>query len=494
MNNLGPNCAVDKFLVLKSARDSNMFRCTNKPKCGKATCLSLVCQHCGCVPKKATEFAPIEDASIDWRKVVSHQTTLLQYPTEPVDKKRGKKDESESASEEKPDWAASIEDLPESMPQPSQEVLVAMREKSTLRAIQYIRRALLRGRETDFRNSGGDIIFLLRNAIFKGRGDVSRMADECVRRMIERWDKLDDILVEEYTDSGELLVSSECLHAKLEMHYRQQWPTLERQIELTKLSLSNKCCDDMLRFDVAQHAQMQALPINYKKEYCRACGQYARENGHASYCEHPKCVDQRIELSSSTAYDSLCEATVWTSIFRQMNIPVMRLTDNDATLEDCLALVKCARPYHSQAKLGRELFNQQCYYITHLLFILSEWGGVNLSCQAASPLRHLFIEELTFLYSNMDVVIRNKDPELVGEFLQSLYILGLRDTDHQMIKGHAFLLQTEKNNAALNGNWVASSQDFRTKYHAAYCGVIGLAPFKYTEGAKMEPQFAPFFQ
>lgn len=450
----------------------------------------------------------------------------MQYPTEPVDKKRGAKSarkslepelkvtarkagkcndplsedecESQNATSQPGEAESAVANSTKQskgppLPQPSQAELIALREQSTLRAIAYIRRALLRGREADFRNSGGDIIFLLRNAIFKGTGNVRRLADECVRRMMERWDKLEDIVVEEYTDFGELLVATECLHAKQEMHYDKYWPTIERQIELTRISLTNKCCEDMLRFDVAQHAQVSMLPVNSKLEYCFTCGQFARENGHAAYCEHPKCLDRKIPLQPSTAFDSLCEAVVWTSIFRRLGISPMQLTDNSARLEDCLSLVRPARPYKSQSVLGKELFQQQCYYITHLLFILSEWGGVNLSRQEASPHCHLFIEELSFLHANMDVVIRNKDPELVGEFLQSLWILGVKDSDQQMVKGHAYLLQSEKASASMNGCWVASSQDFRTKYHAAYCGVIGLAPFEYTKGKAMETELIQYF-
>lgn len=95
------------------------------------------------------------------------------------------------------------------------------------------------------------------------------------------------------------------------------------------------------------------------------------------------------------------------------------------------------------------------------------------------------MEEYLFLVSNMDVVIRMKDAELVGEFLQALHIL---DTPHDhpaMQKGYHFLIGAEKK-GKMRGNWVPSSAPFYQRYHAAYCGIIGLAEFVFdpTESVK----------
>ena len=82
------------------------------------------------------------------------------------------------------------------------------------------------------------------------------------------------------------------------------------------------------------------------------------------------------------------------------------------------------------------------------------------------------------MLSNMDVVIRMKDAELVGEFLQALHIL---DTPHDhpaMQKGYHFLIGAEKK-GKMRGNWVPSSAPFYQRYHAAYCGIIGLAEFVF---------------
>ncbi len=78
--------------------------------------------------------------------------------------------------------------------------------------------------------------------------------------------------------------------------------------------------------------------------------------------------------------------------------------------------MKKIRPYQSLQVLGHDAYLLQGYFITHLLFILSNWGDIKLVD------RSLFVEEYSFLTSNMQVVIDMNDPELVGEYLHVKYI------------------------------------------------------------------------
>jgi hypothetical protein len=110
-------------------------------------------------------------------------------------------------------------------------------------------------------------------------------------------------------------------------------------------------------------------------------------------------------------------------------------------MRHALALVAPIRPYRSIERLGETAWKTQCYYITHLLFVVSHWGTLplhNTSNDNASDddgdgdgngggafSCTLFIEELTFLYLNLAVAVAVGDAELVGEFLQCLWILGV---------------------------------------------------------------------
>ena len=154
-------------------------------------------------------------------------------------------------------------------------------------------------------------------------------------------------------------------------------------------------------------------------------------------------------------------------------------------------------------------------------YVYSDWGRHELRAD-------LFEEEFTFLLQNTRTVIRLADPELVGEFLHCLRIFGVgvdtraakaaasaHDDDiaraaaaedgaaagaergatratarapprpaSKLPKWHAaaelwmddgvsFLLNTERK-FGLKGSWVSDGTAFYTRYHAAYCGIVGV--------------------
>ena len=129
------------------------------------------------------------------------------------------------------------------------------------------------------------------------------------------------------------------------------------------------------------------------------------------------------------------------------------------------------RPYHSLTHLALDQYRLQLYLITHLLFILS----TRAACWYTCPLpRTPLLEEYTFLAANVDVVVQLDDPELVGEVLAGLRLLGVGDDEEGMRRGYAYLLTKEKRGKAA-GSWTSSSDAFYKRYHAAYCACIGLA-------------------
>ena len=97
------------------------------------------------------------------------------------------------------------------------------------------------------------------------------------------------------------------------------------------------------------------------------------------------------------------------------------------------------RRYQRVDELGHDFFRLQCYFVTHFIYVMSDWGRHMLQ-------RELFKEELVFISSNLaqvcireieDVllvtmswqVIFMEDPELTGEFIQCLRILGVSQMD-----------------------------------------------------------------
>lgn len=61
----------------------------------------------------------------------------------------------------------------DAIPVPNAQWILDAREALTIRAIEWLRTCMAKAKREEFAFHGGDIIFLLRNAIFKGRGEVA---------------------------------------------------------------------------------------------------------------------------------------------------------------------------------------------------------------------------------------------------------------------------------------------------------------------------------
>jgi len=364
----------------------------------------------------------------------------------------------------------------DSVPHPDGAWIEKAREELTIRAIEYIRICVARAKKHEFDFHAGDIIFLLRNAIFKGHGEVAKHARSVVSEMLERWDRSNLTIISDNSEPAHILVYTECLHAKHEMEWHPA-AELAELVRRVRSALTQHCAEDILRFDASLFTD--SLPV---QAYCHPCGEF--HAGSKGICPNPNCGGL---LRAEHDFEYLCESLVWTSVFRELGIAPVVTADAAVNFEHVLALMKFIRPYRSLEERGANSYKLQCYFITHLTFVLTKWG--------ACPLlpRDLFLEEYLFLASNMDVVIRWKDPELVGEFLAALHILHTPPTHPAMQKGYHYLLCNEKR-GKMRGNWVPAGATFYQRYHAAYCGIIGLADFQYDRNEKFDPNLVHFFE
>jgi hypothetical protein len=86
------------------------------------------------------------------------------------------------------------------------------------------------------------------------------------------------------------------------------------------------------------------------------------------------------------------------------------------TLQEVLKILPLARSYQRIDELGHNFFRLQCYFLTHLIYVFSDWGQHAVR-------RQLFAEEFEFVVRNMTYAVRIDDPEVVGEFIQCLKIM-----------------------------------------------------------------------
>jgi len=147
------------------------------------------------------------------------------------------------------------------------------------------------------------------------------------------------------------------------------------------------------------------------------------------------------------------------------------------TMGHVISVLPQMYPYLPKEQLGVDLFKQQCYFVTHLILVLSKYGRLRLP-------HHLFRAEYKLLYQNMQTIVDMNDPELVGEFVDCLAILGATERDLTVLLGRRYLLKLEIDRGG-NGRWTDTDAHFYRHYHTSWCGVVGLMEHAFSGNGPM---------
>jgi len=186
------------------------------------------------------------------------------------------------------------------------------------------------------------------------------------------------------------------------------------------------------------------------------------------------CADCNAFLRSRVDYGSLTDALVWSHLFEELQVPLI-CNNANVSFVDVASVFPLVRAYQRIDELGHDFFRLQCYFVTHFIYVMSDWGRHVLQ-------RSLFEEELVFIVTNLQQVINMKDPELTGEFVQCLRILGISPLDSSiwpLIRDAMIsLLELEKYGAS-DSAWSNRTDSAYDRYHTAYCAAIGLMSYSF---------------
>jgi hypothetical protein len=319
------------------------------------------------------------------------------------------------------------------------ELLEQARKQVIVSSIAYLEKCT--HEKAVFNYFGGDIIFLFRNLVqYAGRNfttyDGTKLHFKlaaCLHSLINRW-------IAQHTNTSaeiemeEILNTIEALHvfAQLGINEGNTIPTPnEISHKLTSLSIVDGLTENegkvekaaspaqatgredsrkqrdhdetfqvnriklqlahaMLSFDVTDilgyDPQTPGIPMTDPK-HCSHCG---TENSKG----RTNCVDCNVFLYPKRDYGSLTDAIVWTYLFEQIDLDLV-CNKARACFVDALKNLPYIRRYQRIDELGHDFFKLQCYYVTHLIYVLSDWGRHALQ-------RSLFQEELSFFISNLD--------------------------------------------------------------------------------------------
>lgn len=384
-----------------------------------------------------------------------------------------------------------------------------------------------------FKEFGGDIIFLFRNLVHSAglnghiseevaslpsRRDEIQMSLQAARSfagLIQRW-TTEHVRMNNEIEMEEILNIVEALHALAQLGIENDdslplateisamLTTLEhpictntrvrqddfKTVESSRLKRKKTFASQNSRFQVRdvkrrlQEAILQfdvtdmlgydptkrQVPLTDAK-HCAHCGK-VNSRGVTS------CVDCNAFLRARIDYGSLTDALVWSYLFEEIGVPLV-CNNADVSFVDVVTILPAVRAYQRIDELGHDFFRLQCYFVTHFIYVMSDWGRHTLR-------RELFEEELVFIASNLTQVIFMEDPELTGEFLQCLRILGVSRLDSTIwpLIHHAmtYLLELERRHGG-QGAWSKRSDMPYDRYHTAYCATVGLMSYGFSQVA-----------
>ena len=136
---------------------------------------------------------------------------------------------------------------------------------------------------------------------------------------------------------------------------------------------------------------------------------------------------------------------------------------------DVLKWLPTMRPYPVGADENVEFLRDAIYAITHIVYALNDYGTYRLR-PGWLP------REFSFLKANVASACERKDPEVLGELLDSLKAFGLRASHPLIIRGTKFLL-AEQNE---DGSWGdPDEENIRTRCHTTWTAIDGLRTYAW---------------
>lgn len=130
-------------------------------------------------------------------------------------------------------------------------------------------------------------------------------------------------------------------------------------------------------------------------------------------------------------------------------------------------VVKWLPRLHPYREGDESLQFDEFYAITHLIYTLNAYGEHRVSPSS-------LLEEIGFLKRRMSEALDDDDPEMVGEGMDCLKMLGF-ENDPLVLRGKQYLLSTQRP----DGTWAGDPDDIFTAYHSAWTSIDGLRDYRF---------------
>jgi hypothetical protein len=140
-----------------------------------------------------------------------------------------------------------------------------------------------------------------------------------------------------------------------------------------------------------------------------------------------------------------------------------------ASYRDVLKWLPTMRPYPISAGKDDEFLREAIYAVTHVVYTLNDYGTYRLSPR-------LLPREFAFLKSNVANACERKDPEVLGELIDSLKAFGLNSGHPLIARGTGYLLESQNE----DGSWGdPNEENIRTRCHTTWTAIDGLRSYAW---------------
>jgi hypothetical protein len=317
-----------------------------------------------------------------------------------------------------------------------------LRDAAIRRGVEFI---YLASREQKCFASYGSFLICCFALLAATSRDPKLRAQGCERakQLLRRWSRTHRFIPAD--------ASSDLLLEFVLVHYARRRLRLHDSAGATdvRLAARNFSASDLLGFDPRQEPPPDDL------SYPCDCG-FQNQRGRKS------CKQCKRRLRIRSRYKVWMEALANTYVAERSGVVF------GARYADVLKWMPVMRPYPS-AEVDEEVLRDAIYAVTHIVYTLNDYGTYRLS-------RRWLPREFAFLKANVASSCTRKDPEALGELLDSLKAFGLKGTHPLIRRGTKYLL-AEQNK---DGSWGDPHEDnIRTRCHTTWTAIDGLRSYTW---------------
>jgi hypothetical protein len=145
---------------------------------------------------------------------------------------------------------------------------------------------------------------------------------------------------------------------------------------------------------------------------------------------------------------------------------------------DVLKWLPVMRPFEIGTHKDDEVVRDAVFAVTHLVYSLNDYSTYRL-------LPRRLPMEFAFLKASVAGACERRDPELLGELLDSLKAFGLRASHPLIIRGTKYLLSNQNE----DGSWGdPEEEDIRTRCHTTWTAIDGLRTYAWRGERWLRPE------